>query len=147
MRSASTSPANIFADAKAQLDRIPCDDGGSRVVTGPGTGGGSATPPGPGTGGGSATPPAGGQTATQLLADANSAAASSQWGRALTLAEQAMKAPGIDAPNKSKAVTIAGLAACNTKNTAKAKTYYGMSPPARQTLLRQACLKQGIELL
>ena len=138
---------NIFPDAKAELDRIPCDDGGSRVVTGPGTGGGSATPPGPGTGGGSATPPAGGQTATQLLADANSAAASSQWGRALTLAEQAMKAPGIDAPNKSKAVTIAGLAACNTKNTAKAKTYYGMSPPARQTLLRQACLKQGIELL
>ena len=66
--------------------------------------------------------------------------------RALSLAESALRAPGVDATMKAKAVTLAGLAACNTKNAAKAKTYYNQVAATRQTLLRQACLKQGIDL-
>ncbi len=132
-----------FPDVADEMNKVACE--ADQVADGPGSRPGSGPGSGPGTG--AVTPPTGGATAAQLLTDANAAASASQWGRALTLAEQAMKAPGIDAANKSKAVTIAGLAACNTKNAGKAKSYYGMSPPGRQTLLRQACLKQGIELL
>ncbi len=53
----------------------------------------------------------------------------------------------IDEVSRAKAVTLAGLAACNTHSRAKARTYYKLSPPVRQTLLRQACIEQRIELL
>ena len=130
---------NTFPDAETEMNKIECE--AATVAVGPGSGSGSVTPPPP------PPPPTGGGDPAQLLTDAQAAASAGQYGRALGLAEQAMKSPGINATLKSKGVTLAGLAACNTKNASKAKTYYGMSPPARQTLLRQACLKQGIELL
>ncbi|HVV87827.1 MAG TPA: FHA domain-containing protein [Kofleriaceae bacterium] len=129
---------NTFPDAKDAIEKVPCEDE-------------TAHNPGPGTGGGSSEthethethvePPPSGDW-QQLLNDADSAAKASQWGRALTLAEQAGK--GADASGKIRAYTIAGLAACNVKNAAKAKTYYKLVP-TRQTLLRQQCLKQGID--
>ncbi len=132
---------NTFPDARTELDKLPCDD---QLATGPGP----DHTPGPGSSH-EVTPPPGpasGKPAAEQLNDASAAASAGQYGRALSLAESAMGAKDIDSTLKAKAVTLAGLAACNTKNAAKAKKYYGMSPAGRQTLLRQACLKQGIEL-
>jgi hypothetical protein len=81
-----------------------------------------------------------------LLTEATAAATRGQWGPALTLAAQVAGARDIDSATRLKAITIAGLAACYTKNEAEARTYFARSLPPRQRLLRQACLKQGIEL-
>lgn len=92
-----------------------------------------------------ADPPPTKKSAEQLLAGAQAAASAGQYARALALAEQALHGTG-DGVTRAKAITLAGLAACYTRNAAKARTYYDLSPPARKALLYQACRKQGIEL-
>lgn len=125
---------NVFPDAREAMEKVPCqsDDKpgpGSTVGSGPGS-----SPP----------PPPSGKSAAELLDEAQAAASAGQYGRALNLAEQAYRFPGIDGGTKTRAATLAGLSACNTKQGGKAKTYYNLVP-SRQTLLRQQCLKQGID--
>ncbi len=102
-----------------------------------GAGDGSTTPP----------PPTSTKTAAQLIAEAQAAATAGQAARSLALAEAALQISSLTARERDMSTTLATLGACNTKNAGKAKKYYGLLPPTRQTLLRQACLKQGIELL
>ena len=67
------------------------------------------------------------------------------WGRALNVAEQALKAKP-DSSQKLLAMTTAALAACNLKNGPKAKQYYPQLPVGRQSLIRQRCLANGVQL-
>jgi hypothetical protein len=82
--------------------------------------------------------------ASQLLADAETAAKSSQWAKALMRSEQAL-ARG-DAPTAARAAMIAALAACNLKRAAKAKAYFRRATPSSQNLIRQRCLIEGIDV-
>jgi hypothetical protein len=90
---------------------------------------------------------AGGRSAAELIADAQTAAKASQWGRALNFAEQSLRgAP--DESTKLTAMTIAGISACNLSNRAKAKEYYGKLKlsVSRQNWIRQRCLANDVEL-
>ncbi|MBZ0235790.1 MAG: hypothetical protein K8M05_25910, partial [Deltaproteobacteria bacterium] len=82
---------------------------------------------------------------TQLLSDAEAAAKTSQWARAMKLAEQAIGSKP-DGATKARAAMVAALAACNLKNQSKAKAYYAMATPSSKTLVRQRCLSNGIEV-
>jgi pSer/pThr/pTyr-binding forkhead associated (FHA) protein len=136
------SAGNIFPDARTEMEKIPCESS-TEVATspGPGTGGGSSG----GSSGGAATPPPSGKSAADLLNEAQTATQAGTYGRALSLAEQAMRAPGLDAGQKVRAVTIAALAACNLKNAAKAKQYIAQLPANRKPMVAQTCLKQGVD--
>ncbi len=136
--------AKVFPDAGDAVSAIACEElvaGGDRPP------GGGDKPPGGGDKppGGGDKPPAGGGNPEQLLADAEAAAKTSQWARAMKLAEQAIGA-GAAGPTKARSAMVAALAACNLKNQGKAKTYYAMATPTSKTLVRQRCLSNGIEV-
>ncbi len=133
----------IFSEAAKTLARVPCEaakDDPDRI-TGPGPEptAGSVTPP---------RPPGGDGDAQSLLADAEAAAKSAQWLRALTLAEKAMAtamAKGDDA-TRSRAAIVAALGACNIKDAGSARRHYTRAAPTARTMIRQRCLAQGIEI-
>lgn len=137
----------VFSDVGTALDEIACEEsGGTVAVVRPsggndGSGGGSSTKPPPS--GGNDNPPSGGGggDAAQLVNDASSAAMNGQWGKALTAAESALKAPGIGGSLAAKAVNVAALASCNLKNEAKARTYYAKASSSYKTAIRQQCLR------
>lgn len=78
------------------------------------------------------------------LREAEAAARLKDWAVALDAAERAL-AGRLDPTGRTRAVMIAGLAACNTRNRGKALAYYSKAAPGYQTFLRQSCLKKGIE--
>ena len=84
--------------------------------------------------------------ASKLLAEAETAAKSSQWARALVLSEQSMARAG-DRGTAARAALVAALAACNLKRSAKAKAYYPRVTPSAKTLIRERCRVQGIEVV
>lgn len=138
----ATEAGKVFPDAGDAVGAIECEE---QVASGnpPGD-----KPPGdkpPGDKPPADKPPAGGGDPAQLLADAETAAKTSNWGRALKLAEQSIGAKA-DGPTRARAAMVAALAACNLKNQGKAKTYYAMATPTSKTLVRQRCLSNGIEV-
>lgn len=138
LRRLAGEAGRVFPDAGEAVSAIPCEEQVA-VSGGGGDQGGSG---GSGGGGGG---DAGGKSAAELLADAEAAAKTSQWARALKLAEQSIGAKA-DGATKSRAAMVAALAACNLKNQAKAKNYYSMATPSSRTLVRQRCLSNGIEV-
>jgi hypothetical protein len=80
--------------------------------------------------------------------EANTAAQSSQWGKALALSERAVAAAQAsgDTASRNRAATLAGLAACNLKDARRAKRYHAMVTGSAQSLLRQRCLANGVTL-
>ncbi|MCC6997847.1 MAG: hypothetical protein IT370_24745 [Deltaproteobacteria bacterium] len=93
----------------------------------------------------SASAGAGGRTAAELTAEAQTAARAAQWGKALNLSEQALRARP-DSSTRLAAVTTAALAACSLKNLAKARQHYAQLPAARQAMIRQRCLANGVDV-
>ena len=120
------------ATTGAPSDSAPVDTSSSSA--------GSPPPLGSGTGGAGT-----GRAAADLTAEAQSAAKAGQWGKALNLSEQALRARP-DPSTKLTALTTAVLSACNLKNLAKAKQYYGQLPVARQAMIRQRCLANGVNV-
>ena len=147
LRKLASDAGRIFPDVGEAVGNIDCEElvagggGGSGGGGGGGGGGGSGSGGG---GGGGASPPSG-ASAADLLADAEAAAKTSQWARAMKLAEQSIGAKA-DGPTKARAAMVAALAACNLKNQSKAKSYYAMATPSSKTLVRQRCLSNGIEV-
>lgn len=90
-------------------------------------------------------PPPAGATPASLVEDASIAAMQAQWARSLMLAEQALafQPPPTDSKLTSKAHIIAGLAACNLRDAAKARRHYGKVPSSARDMLRQRCLAAG----
>lgn len=134
-------PAESAEPAASPPSDAPADEAAVPGDSAPvGTGDDSAgAPPPSGSGSG------GSKIAAELTAEAQTAAKAAQWGRALTLAEQALRARP-DAGTKLTAVTTAALAACNLKNLAKARQHYAQLPATRQLLIRQRCLANGVNL-
>jgi pSer/pThr/pTyr-binding forkhead associated (FHA) protein len=128
LRRLAAEAGKVFSDAAEAVSAIPCEEQVAAVDKPPVD-----------------KPPAGGGDPAQLLADAETAAKTSNWGRALKLAEQSIGAKA-DGPTRARAAMVAALAACNLKNQAKAKTYYAMATPTSKTLVRQRCLSNGIEV-
>lgn len=141
LRRLAVDAARVFPDARDVVSAVPCED--AVASTGPGTGGGTSPSVDKPSGDGGTAPT--GRSATELSAEAQTAAKASQWGRALNVAEQALRAKP-DSSTKLLAMTTAALAACNLKNTAKAKQYYPLLPVSRQSLIRQRCLANGVSL-
>ena len=144
---AAPGPAASSADAPAAPPgerRTPAD---TPAPGGPGdrppvdTGDDTAAAPPPA----SASAGAGGRTAAELTAEAQTAARAAQWGKALNLSEQALGARP-DSGTRLAAVTTAALAACSLKNLAKARQHYAQLPAARQAMIRQRCLANGVDV-
>ncbi len=72
-------------------------------------------------------------------ADVKTAYSSGQYGKVLQLCKQA------GAPNV-QVLTICGMAACNVKDTSRAKKYLDQVPANRQNVVRQVCLRNGVSL-
>jgi hypothetical protein len=141
---AAPSPAPTSVELPvASASSPPSDTPAAATTTEPGDGppvdtSSDATPASP--------PPLGSgtaKTAAELAAEAQTAAKAGQWGRALNLAEQALRARP-DNSTKLVAMTTAALSACNLKNLAKAKQYLLQLPASRQALIRQRCLANGV---
>ncbi len=144
LRKLASDAGRVFPDVGETVSNIACEEqvaGGGGGSSGSG-GGSSGSGGGSATGGGGDT---GGKNASELLSDAEAAAKTSQWARAMKLAEQSIGAKA-DGPTKARAAMVAALAACNLKNQSKAKTYYSMATPTSKTLVRQRCLSNGIEV-
>jgi hypothetical protein len=91
------------------------------------------------------TPPdkgSGSGDAFALAEEARNAAKASQWGKARSLCEQALK---VD-PANTEAVLVCSLAACYLKDVARAKKYINQLSGGRQTMARQSCLRNGVTL-
>lgn len=131
----ATEAGKVFSDAGAAVRDVNCDEA---VASNPPGGGGGT---GGSNGGGGSPPPSG--DPTQIVSDASSAAMNGQYARALQLAEQALKMPGIPAGVANKAVNTAALSACKLKNQAKAKQYYAKASSGAKTGIRQTCLRDA----
>jgi len=132
----------VFADARAIVTAVPCKE---LATTGPV----ERPRPEPTTGPlEKPTPPGGGEDAKAILLDAETAAKTAQWARAMMLAEKALAAATSsgDAATRARAAMVAGLAACNLKNEQKAKKYIALANPNTRTLLRQRCLANGVSI-
>ncbi len=125
----------VFSDAGAAVEAIPCDE---QVAVKPGNGSGSNT--GSNTAPPDRPPPPVTGDAPAMLAEAREAAKSSQWGKALSKAEDIMRMSSADGSAKAGAVMVAVLAACNLKSNAKAQKYYNIANPSQKQMLRQRCL-------
>ncbi len=90
--------------------------------------------------------PAPAMTADQLLADAEAAAKTSEWGRAIRQAETVMKMSGVPRGIVERAAMIVALGACNLGNAKKARAVFPRISPAAKNLVRQRCLSGGIEV-
>jgi tetratricopeptide (TPR) repeat protein len=77
-----------------------------------------------------------------LIAQANDAARSGQYGKALSLCEKALAIK----PNETRALMACALSACNLKNAAKAKRYISKLPGSRGDMARQVCLRHGVKV-
>jgi len=97
--------------------------------------------PSPSASTGPSQPPAAGDF-DALLAEARTAGKAAQWGKSLRSAEGALRAQ----PSSQDALTIAALAACNLKDAAKAKKYISKLGDARQSMARQSCLRNGVQI-
>jgi hypothetical protein len=82
-----------------------------------------------------------GDCPTQLMDDARAAAKNTQWGKALRLCEQRLACDKGD----NGAVLVCAIAACNMKNTAKAKAYISRLSSSQQSFARQSCLRNGVD--
>jgi pSer/pThr/pTyr-binding forkhead associated (FHA) protein len=146
LRKLAADADRVFPDVGDAIKAINCEElvagggGGGGGGGSAGTGGGSS-----GAGGGGGGAGGGGGDPDALLADAEAAAKTSQWARAMKLAEQSMGSKPSGA-TKARAAMVAALAACNLKNQSKAKSYYAMATPSSKTLVRQRCLSNGIEV-
>ena len=126
-----TAVATVEPKDKTPKDKTPKDKTGS----GSGSSGGSSS-----SGGGSSS--SSGKSVQQLVDDANAAARNGQYGKALRSAEDALKQ---DSGN-SQALTAAAIAACNLKDTSKAKKYIGKLSGQRQGMVRQVCLRNNVNV-
>ncbi len=131
----ATEAGKVFSDAGAAVRDVDCDEAVAGNPTG-GNGGSNG-----GSSGGGSPPPSG--DPTQIVSDASSAAMNGQYARALQLAEQALKMPGIPPGVANKAVNTAALSACKLKNQAKAKQYYAKASSGAKTGIRQTCLRDA----
>lgn len=134
----ATEAGKVFSDAGAAVRDIDCDE---NVASNP-PGGGNGTGGGSSGGNSGGNPPPSGDP-TQIVSDASSAAMNGQYARALQLAEQALKMPGIPPGVANKAVNTAALSACKLKNQAKAKQYYAKASSGAKTGIRQTCLRDA----
>ncbi|HUQ01582.1 MAG TPA: hypothetical protein VM261_03765 [Kofleriaceae bacterium] len=85
-------------------------------------------------------------TTDELLAEAETAAKSSQWGRAVALAERILAKQGIPAATTNRAGLVAALGYCNLGNARAARRAYTRVMSNAKTLVRQRCLSHGIEV-
>lgn len=134
----ASEAGRVFSDAGAAARDVKCDEA---VASNP-TGGGNGSNGGSSGGSSGGSPPPSGDP-TQIVADASSAAMNGQYARALQLAEQALKMPGIQPGVANKAVNTAALSACKLKNQAKAKQYYAKASSGAKTGIRQTCLRDA----
>jgi hypothetical protein len=85
-------------------------------------------------------------TTDELLAESETAAKSSQWGRAVALAERILEKQGIPVATTNRAGLVAALGYCNLGNARGARRAYGRVMSSARTLVRQRCLSNGIEV-
>ena len=134
----ATEAGKVFSDAGAAAREVDCDEA---VASNPGNGGGSGGGSSGGSSGGGSPPPSG--DPVQLANDASQAAMNGQYARALQLAEQALKSPGLPSSVANKAINTAALSACRLKKTAQAKQYYARASSSAKTGIRQTCLRDA----
>ncbi len=90
-------------------------------------------------------PPPQGDSAAELSIQAQTAAKSSQWARALRLAENGLAA-GPDSSTRLLLTMTAALSACNLKNRDKAQQHFEGLPTSRKALIRSRCKAHGVLL-
>jgi ABC transport system ATP-binding/permease protein len=80
----------------------------------------------------------------ELVSEAEAAARTGQYGKALRLCEDALRQD----KSNVRATTACAIASCNLKLGSKAKTYIGRLAvqPARQSAMRQICLRNGVAI-
>jgi hypothetical protein len=78
---------------------------------------------------------------TQLVDQAQQAAADRQWGQALIKAERGLELTSIDGTFRRKLIEIAGLAACHLKRDAKARYYFALASSGVERVLRETCVR------
>ena len=82
-----------------------------------------------------------GPSADQLLADAQAASLSSQYGRAMMLAMQSIKKK-----NSPRAWAVYGAAACGSGNKGAAKRAYKVLGGGMRSMLVSLCKDKGVTL-
>jgi hypothetical protein len=80
----------------------------------------------------------------ELVSEAENAARSGQYGRALKLCEDALSQDKFNV----RAITACAIASCNLKIAAKAKTYIGRlgGQTSRHAVMRSICQRSGVEI-
>jgi hypothetical protein len=78
---------------------------------------------------------------TRLVDEADRAIGDGQWTRALVAAERGLEQTSLDGTFRRRLIEIAGLAACNLKDEAKARRYLALASPEVEPKLRETCLR------
>jgi hypothetical protein len=81
-------------------------------------------------------------TPQSLIDDGTTALKTGQYAKGLRACEQALATD----PGNQQALTCAALAACNTRNKAKAQRYLARVSGGRQEMIRKVCARNGVEL-
>ncbi len=122
----------------AFADQEPEEDVGG----GDGDGDGDGDSDRDGDGSGTSSRKASSSPDAELLAHAQNAAQAGRYNDALRYARRALER----APDDDHAHAIAAVAACNLRNAAVAAHHAARLKPNRQQLVRQVCLRNGVEL-
>lgn len=80
---------------------------------------------------------------TEVVDEANRAAAARKWADAFGAAERGLELTSLDGPRRRRLIEVAGLAACHLRNEAKARHYYALASPAAEATIRDACARQA----
>lgn len=126
----------------AFADQEPEEDVGGGDGRGDGRGGGDGDRDRDVDGDGTSSRKASSSPDAELLAHAQNAAQAGRYNDALRYARRALER----APDDDHAHAIAAVAACNLRNAAVAAHHAARLKPNRQQLVRQACLRNGVEL-